>query len=538
MYSGKDLWKNLVAFDLHEVRASENRIIETYKDLPVNLYEALRISASKYPDKIALCDDEGGSVNYRELLREVERVSALLYTRFALREGDRVGLLLYNGLAFCVLFLALNRIGAVSIPLPTKFTRPEVLSLLDKSDVSAVFFAPSFADWFAGRSSEGVRFVSVDALRILAPCGREAEADCPDAAFPPARPAAAALLVFTSGTTSQSKGALIRNYNIMHAIKSYQLTLQLSERDVSVIPIPLYLITGLIAVFGLFVFMGATVHLQKYFDAGRVLECVQRQGVTFLHASPTVFSMLLRESQRFPELPTFRKLACGGSNMPKEKIRQIHAWLPASSFHTVYGLTETTSPATVFPSDAAVSPHIGSSGLPIPGVEFRILREDGSEAAPGESGAVWLRGTNIIESYYKIETALIRDGWLDTGDIGYFDGEGYLYICDRRKDVINRGGEKITSFDVENELYKIPGIREAAVVGIPDEIYGEVPAAVVTVEPGLAPDPDAIGAALRSRLAKYKVPGVIRVMESIPLTPNGKIDKKRIRALLADKRLI
>ena len=265
--------------------------------------------------------------------------------------------------------------------------------------------------------------------------------------------------MFTSGTTSQSKGVIIKNYSIMHAIVSYQRIFQITDRDTTLIPIPIYLVTGLVALLGLTLYAGGTVYLHKFFDAKR-------------------------EKDSFPSLPSLRLLACGSSNMSKEKLTEIHRWLPCAVFHTVYGLTETCSPATIFPGDASTSSYIGSSGLPIPGTCFCILDDSGSQMQTGQVGEIAVRGTVLLDRYYQKGTGeLDEDGWLRTGDLGYFNGEGYLFIVDRKKDMINRGGEKIWSFDVENELYRLDGIDEAAVVGIPHDIYGEVPVAAVKLSP-------------------------------------------------------
>ena len=167
--------------------------------------------------------------------------------------------------------------------------------------------------------------------------------------------------------------------------------------------------------------------------------------------------MLLSESPNFPELPSLLSLACGSSNMPAGKLRKYHEWLPDMVFHTVYGLTETSSPATIFPDNACTSEYIGSSGLPIPGTDFKILDESGTKCPKAKVGEIWISGSVVLDSYYKLETDSLKDGWLGTGDLGYMTSDGYLYVVDRKKDMINRGGEKIWSFDVENELIRSRG---------------------------------------------------------------------------------
>ena len=265
------------------------------------------------------------------------------------------------------------------------------------------------------------------------------------------------------------------------------------------------------------------------------MKCIQDKHVTFMHAAPTVYTLLLEEWNKFPKLPSLRCLACGGSRMQKEKIEKIHEWLPHCEFHTVYGMTETTSPGTILPENAIESKHMNSSGIPIPGLNYKIVDENGKELQAGETGEIMVSGANIMAGYYKMDSGLYQNWWLKTGDVGYFTDEGYCYVLDRKKDMINRGGEKITSIDVENVLYQIPGIAEAAVVGIPHKIYGETPVALIQLEKDISVSSKEITEYLKKKLAKYKIPSEIRFTEAIPLTPNGKIDKKKIRKIFIEE---
>ena len=530
MFTGTELWKERISLYMQDLKVSDTHVIQTYMESPATLFKALSDTARKAPDKEAIFDDFGHHATYSELLERTNQFASYLKETFFIHRGSHVAMMMFNSLEFGIVFLALNKLGAVAIPLQTKYRQPEILALLEKSDADCIITDAEFSDWFTPFKEKGTPVLicgnrhsgyGLDGMNGIDP---EAAADesrlCDDA-----------LLVFTSGTTSRSKGVVIKNYNIMHAILSYEKTLQIKMDDITVIPIPMYLITGLVALFGLFICVGGTIYIQQFFHAEQVLNCVRDKNVTFIHASPTVFSLLLAKAQNYPELPSLKKFACGSSNMPKEKIRQLHNWLPQSAFHTVYGLTETTSPGTIFPEDAATSPYIGSSGIPIPGTLFKILREDGGEAEPGEVGEIYVSGANILDSYYKMETPLLQNNWLNTGDLGYFNEKGYLFIVDRKKDMINRGGEKICSFDVENEIYLIDGVLDAAVVGIPDEMYGEVPVAVIKATPDFSMTEDEIRAFLKTRLASYQVPVKIKFMDDIPITPNNKIDKKYIRTL-------
>ena len=323
------------------------------------------------------------------------------------------------------------------------------------------------------------------------------------------------------------------NYNTMHAVSVYRKFFQDTPDDITLIPGPIYHVTGLIGLLSLFLSTGGSIILPKFFAARRALHDVSQYGITFIHAAPTVFSLLLEQKADFPNLTSIRLMACGSSNMPSKKILELKEWMPPAEFRTVYGLTETSSPATIFPCDVSQSPYIGSSGQPVPGTFFKIVSDTGEILPFNQVGAILIKGSVVTPGYYIDSLVPLRGGWLDTGDLGYFNEEGYLYIVDRKKDMINRGGEKICSIDVENTLYDIPDITEAAVVGIPDEKYGEVPAAMICLKQGSDLTSEKLRSMLKEKLASFQIPAVFLIVDSIPLTPNSKIDKKKIRQLLS-----
>lgn len=529
MHSGNDLWKGIFSYDMTDTMLPVfNRTVSLYSNTVSSLYETLRNTANSFPDKTAIVDNYDRPCTYTELLAKTDAFASYLHQELHIKRNSHVALMMYNCLEFCVAFLALLKLGAVTVPLPSKYKKQEVDSLIEKADVSCIICDQDFYDWFEEFEIQGIHRIACSDIEK----GYGLEAYQSDSESPVFNdPFDDAIIMFTSGTTSQSKGVVIKNYNIMNAVTTYQKILNITSDDVSVIPIPIYHVTGMVALLGLFVHCGGTLYLHKIFNAKRVLQCVKDHNVTFLHASPTVFSMLLEEKGSFPSLPTLKQFACGSSNMPKEKLTAIHNWLPHSVFHTVYGLTETTSPATIFPGDASTSPYIGSSGFPVPGTVFEIRDDNGNPLKDGEIGEIWIYGNVVLTSYYKIDTPSLKDGWLGTGDLGYFNEEGYLFVVDRKKDMINRGGEKICSFDVENEIYKLEGVNEAAVVGIPDEVYGEVAAALVKLDPRSNLDEAKIQALLHKKIAKYKIPKRILITDEIPLTPNGKVNKRAIRKM-------
>jgi fatty-acyl-CoA synthase/long-chain acyl-CoA synthetase len=524
MINGSYLWDKTRFSDMEWLKAGDQRVY-TYREIPASLYCSVTDRARKFREKTAVVTDNGTRYSYSRLLSMTDEFSAFLSEKYSIAYGSKTALLFYSGIEYCVALLALNRLGAPAVLLPNKYTRSELTDLTAKISVELIICDSPFEDWFrqtdipvlaAREDPSGYGFAGLASGGVKP--------------VPPGRPESGAVILFTSGTTARGKAVELKNFNIMHAIISYQRILNITDKDSSVIPIPIYTVTGTIALLGLMLHAGGVVFLHKKFDAKRVLLCAMENRLTYIHGSPTVFSMLLEHRETYPGIPSIRVFACGSSNMPAENIRRLHEWLPKAAFHTVYGLTETSSPAAVFPSGAAESPYIGSSGIPVPGVMIKIIDHDESEIETGGTGEVALFGSVVIQKYfYGGENSFTKDRWLKTGDLGYVNKEGYLYIVDRKKDMINRGGEKISCFDVENALHGIAGVIEAAVIGIPHQQYGEEPAAVVRLKKGYTITEGEIRNRLSSVLANFMIPAQIRFVKKIIKTSNGKIDKKALR---------
>lgn len=522
IYDGCDYWPQTYLSGLTDVK-TKNGGRKIYRDAPASLYASLKAAAGRWPERSCIVDEDGTVYTYAEFLGLADRFSNYLHEKKGVRAGMHVGLLLYNTVEFFVAVYALNRLRAVIVPFSTKYKWEEVSSLMDKADLSGVIYHIHY-EGYLGEEKEGYFQVCMDVKNI-----RETkENPC----LPSGDPMDDAVLMFTSGTTSQSKGVVLKNYNLVHAILVYQKIFGISCEDKTVLPVPAYHITGMIAVGGLFLHCGGCVWLHKFFDAGRVLDEMEKQQLTFFHASPTVFTMLLEELEKKDRKLSLRILACGSGNMPVRKISGLKKKVPGAAFRTVYGLTETSSPGTILPEAAEECFYKGTAGCPVPGMYFKICDEEGRALPPLGIGTIMVKGTNVTDGYYRLDQDLIRDGWLDTGDLGYFNEEGYLFVVDRKKDMINRGGEKICSYDVENLLYEIPGIRDAAVVGIPDEKYGEVPAAMAVPADGFVLTEEEIRERLKLHLAKFQIPVKILFVEALPLTANMKTDKRKIRQIL------
>lgn len=527
MYKGNELWKKYIPDEIVSKRLPSGKMIETFPGLPENLYEAVAGNAKKYPEKLAVEDNLGNRFTYEELKDAADRFASVLKYRFGVRKLDHVGIMLYSSVEFCVVFLALVKLGAVAVMLPTKFRKKEIRELTEKADLQIVICDTDYQSYFEKTKISMLTFHSSAAGFGL---GGLLEGEWPQITGSGSCEDIS-VMMFTSGTTSLSKGVLLANYSFMHAAAVYQRIFGITRQDSTVIPVPIYMITGLSALFGVMLLAGGTIYLQQFFHAKEVLQCVRDKKVTFMHAAPTVYTLLLEQCTEFAELPNLRLLACGGGRVSRKLIQRMYDWLPDCEFRTVYGMTETSSPATILPENAMDSPQTESNGIPVPGMLMKVVDDAGRECAPGQKGEILMKGMNLLCSYYNLETSLYRNGWLHTGDVGYFTEEGYCYVVGRMKDMINRGGEKIIASDVEKEILRMEGIEETAVIGIADEVYGEVPAAVVKQDTRKKWNEEGVRQYLRKRMAGYKVPVKIRFVEKIPLTPNGKYDRKNMTDL-------
>lgn len=530
MIKGSSFWDSLIMKDMKKTMYNEINL-SSYENIQPSLYHSLKETVDKFPNKVVFYDNWDRSYSYKNFLNMVDNMAAYLEKTFNIGKGTHVGILLHNSIEFCVSFFAVIKLGAVAIPLPSKYRKPEIEQLIHKSDLSLLLYSETFEDWILDydlvevdilkakneETGYGFRHLSFKDLHFNEPVGTLEDE---------------VIIMFTSGTTSQSKGVILCNYNVMNAVVIYQRVLGIIPEDRTIIPVPIYHITGLIALLGLFVYVGGTIYLYRRYDAKRILTCIRDNKITFMHGSPTVYGLMLEYKNEFPSIQNLRILACGGSYIPKKKMWEIHKWIPNTKFQVVYGMTETSSPALIFPNDAPTSIYAGAAGRPVPGIEFKFLDDEQQELGCNEVGEIWIRGNVVTKGYYKLKTELIsQDNWLNTGDIGYYNEDGYVFIVDRKKDMINRGGEKIWCIDIEEELHSIAGVKDATVVGIADEVYGEVVAAVVVMEDKKSLSPKDIKEYLKKRMATYKIPTKFLFLKEVPKTKGMKVDKKLIRSM-------
>lgn len=371
MVKGKDVWGTWLQRDMEE-RQIGNRTVYTFSKMKNSFYEMLCDTATKYPDKIGIVDNWNREYTYQKFLEMVNQLAAYMKHILKVEKGNHIGLLLNNGIEFATAIYAVCKLGAVAVPLPTKYREPEIQSLVKKADLKFIFVSEDYKVWTSFYTECGIKVILTENekteygftyLAMQKEKEESGEGELEDEV----------ILMFTSGTTSTSKGVILKNYNINHAVMIYQRILELGEDDRTIIPVPIYHITGLVALLGLFVYIGGTVYLHKRYDAYRILSAIQEHEITFLHGSPTVFGLLLELKNKFSKNESIRVLACGSSYMPVETMMKLHQWMPQMTFHRIYGMTETSSPATIFPSDAATSIYAKAQGKPIPGMELKIV---------------------------------------------------------------------------------------------------------------------------------------------------------------------
>ena len=484
-------------------------------------------------EKTAVVTDGGEAWSYAALDDRCRRFAAFLRSR-SVAPGERVAILLQNVPEFIVAYFGAIAAGCVAVPVNYRLSPAEVAYILSDSSASIVVTtAERFEKVAVEEGSRGAGiWLLVDDRREGSLSFRDALAVNPVPAPAPAVPDDVAVLLYTSGTTGFPKGAMISHRNTLFNVDSCLATLGYEEADVGLLTLPLFHVTGLNSQLVALLACGATVVLQKEYDTRQVFELIARHRVTALFLVPAIYKLLtLREDARRYDLSSVRIAAYGGAPMAPETILSIREILSAR-LHNCYGLTECSSLGTVLPADLALT-RSDSVGLPVPGTAAEVRGQAGEVLSPGEPGELHLRGPHIVRGYFgapeKTREA-IRDGWLRTGDIARIESDGLVTILDRAKDMINRGGEKVYGLEVENVLYSYPGVAEAAVFGISHPVFGEVPAACVVPLPESNVDPDELIVFCRGRLADYKVPVSVRVVDRIPRNPAGKVLKKELRS--------
>jgi fatty-acyl-CoA synthase len=477
--------------------------------------------AGNAPDRAALVD-ESGTLSYAALAHRVAAMAHHLRHAHGIRAGDRVALLAHNRSDHLVLLFACARLGALLVPLNWRLAPPEHAFILHDSGAALLIHEPEF-DASVRLAPPGCRCVTLP-LEL----GDGAQPDDPAIGD-----AARLMIVYTSGTTGQPKGAVLTQSALRWNARNGVAVHGLTAADRVLTTIPLFHVGGLNIQTVPALSVGATVHLHRRFDPAATLRTIAQARITVSVLVPAQLQAVIRH----PDWPTadlssLRVLATGSSVVP---AALIEPWLARGvPVINVYGATETAPIATALaPADAARK--LGSCGTAAPHCAVRVADDAGADVAPGVRGEVLVRGPNVLLEYWNnpaATRAALVDGWFRTGDVGHVDADGYLWIDDRKKEVIISGGENVYPAEVEAVLDGVAGVAEAAVVARADPTWGEVPVAVVVRHTGAEVTAASVLAAFEGRLARYKCPRDVVFVDALPRTALGKVQKFKLREIV------
>jgi long-chain acyl-CoA synthetase len=448
--------------------------------------------------------------------------------------GDRVALYLQNVPEFIVAVLAAWKLGAIAVSVNPMLKEREVRTLIDDCEPVALVTLESLWEEVARDAVAGTSVRIVVTEGQVDELAREHAGQAPP--DPGLGPDDVAFLTYTSGTTGPPKGAMNTHGNVVFSSQTYRDWVGVGGDDVILGVAPLFHITGLIAHIGLSLLTGAPLVLDHRFDAVRALELIERHRVTFTTGAITVFIALMdvREAGE-RDTSSLRTIVSGGAPIAPATVEAFEERF-GTYIHNVYGLTETTSPSHCVPmgTRAPVDPTSGalSVGVHVSGTVVRVAGEDGRDLPAGEVGEIVTSGPQVVPGYWgrpEESERAIPGGALHTGDVGFMDADGWFYVVDRKKDQINAAGYKVWPREVEDVLYGHPAVREAAVVGVPDAYRGETVKAFVSLRPGERADADELIAFCRERMAAYKYPRVVELVDDLPRTASGKVLRRVLR---------
>jgi fatty-acyl-CoA synthase len=481
-----------------------------------------------FPEKEALVDAIcNRRYTYGQLAREVNRMAHFLCSRLGTKRGDRVAVLSFNRAEYLTLFFAASRIGAVLVPLNIRLAPQEFFYYLEDSSPQAIFFDEehqAIAEMLKTKF-KGAHYVCFDLTAAVGQPLPSAWKELPEDPLPeiPLSASDPQLIIYTSGTTGVPKGVILPHGMITWNAINTNLGWDLRSDDRTVLHSSLFYTAGWnVFTLPLFHCRGTNV-LVRGFDADLILSLIERERLTLFFGVPTMFQMLI-ESPRFAaaDFSSVRFMVSGGAPMPR---RIFEAMKAAKGIHLWegYGLTE------VGPNNFLANGKLGTVGHPMPHVDLKVVDADHREVQPGQEGELLLRGDHLCAGYWNKPEATaeaIREGWFHTGDLARLDEDGHVAIVGRKKDMIISGGINIYPAEIEKAIEAHPQVAAAAVIGVPDERWGETGKAVVELKPGGALTLTDLQQFLAERLGKFKIPKYLAVVRELPRTAaSGKIQK-------------
>jgi acyl-CoA synthetase (AMP-forming)/AMP-acid ligase II len=500
----------------------------------MNWFSVLVHHAARAPDK-AITVFEGETTTYGEMAGRAVALAGGLAER-GVGRGDVVALLSYNCPEFLETVFAANYLGAIAMPINWRLAAPEVRYILEHSGARALVCDESLVE----RANEATKGIDSTLTRVcVSPVPADGwttvvglRASSHRAARIPAEADDVHRLMYTSGTTGRPKGVMITHANLTWKNLAHLIEFGFTSSDLGLACGPLYHVGALDLTTTSLIAAGATTIIHRTFDASDVVDELERSRVTTVWLAPAMVNAIMTLpdiEQR--DLSSVRVVINGGEKMPIPLIERIQRVFSSAWFADAYGLTETVSGDTFLDRDSIVR-KLGSVGRTCLYLELDIWDKEGRSLPAGEHGEIVMRGPKVFKGYWRdpdATAAAFAGGWFHTGDIGVRDDDGYLFIIDRLKDMIVSGGENIASSEVERVLYEHESVLEAAVVGRPDDRWGEVPVAYVVLGEDATVTPDMLLEHCRAQLARYKIPKEITLLDALPRNPSGKVLKRELR---------
>jgi acyl-CoA synthetase (AMP-forming)/AMP-acid ligase II len=490
--------------------------------------------ADERPDRVALCEADR-QFSYAELEDRTARVASALLAA-GLQKGDRITWIGKNSDLYFTLFYGAARVGIVMVPIGWRLASAEWAYVIKDTGAKLLFTGAGFdgvGEALTGQLANIERIIGEDEARKMI-------AAQPRTAFEPAGPDDAVLQLYTSGTTGNPKGAVLSNRNLFalrkHSEDSDHAYTKWDDDEVVLVAMPCAHIggtgLGIMAVAS-----GLPALVLPEFTPDGVFDAIENNGVTRLFIVPAALHIMLQQPRCTEvDYSRLKYILYGAAPMPLELLRQSIKVFGAE-FIQVYGMTETTGSIVMLPPedhDPNGNARMRSAGKALPGVEIRIVDGTGGDVSTGEVGEIWTRSSNNMIGYWNLpdatQSTMATGGWIKTGDAGYLDEDGYLFIHDRVKDMIISGGENVYPAEVESAIFGHPDVLEVAVIGVPDEKWGESVKAVCVAKPGAELDAESVIGWARERIAGFKVPKSVDVIAALPRNATGKILRKDLRA--------